>query len=97
MRIGKIFGWIFFSLEFIKTKNVIIWRDLKFTLNKVEVWGGLKFTLNIDEVWGISTRQDILAMFFKHKIKEVGFVDVEPIKIVPTWKNNKKNEAGVSK
>ena len=28
--------------------------------------------------------------FFKHKIKEVGFVDAEPIKIVPTWKNNKK-------
>ena len=97
MRIGKIFGWIFFSLEFIKTKNVIIWRDLKFTLNKVEVLGGLKFTLIIDEVWVISTRQDILAMFFKHKIKEVGFVDAEPIKIVPTWKNNKKNEAGVSK
>ena len=28
---------------------------------------------------------------------EVGFVDVEPIKLVPTWKNNRVGEVGVSK
>jgi hypothetical protein len=39
----------------------------------------------------------ILKNFFRHKINEVGLVDVEPINLILTWKNNRPSKFGVSK
>jgi hypothetical protein len=35
--------------------------------------------------------------FSKHEIEEVVLVDLEPIKLQPTWRNNISGEARVSK
>jgi hypothetical protein len=48
-------------------------------------------------VLGGNTRVDILAYFLRHKIEEARLMDVEPIKLVPTWRNNRYKEARVSK
>jgi hypothetical protein len=40
---------------------------------------------------------DRLVDFFKHKIEDFGLVDIEPIKHMPTWRNNQSFKDGVLK
>jgi len=35
--------------------------------------------------------------FFRHNIEDDHLEDVEPIKLIPTWRNNKSGEARISK
>jgi hypothetical protein len=51
----------------------------------VIIEGDLDFTFNRSKVWEASTKLDRLAYLFRYKVKELRFVDVEPIKISPTW------------
>jgi hypothetical protein len=44
-----------------------------------------------------NARLDNLATYFKHKIKIFGFIDVEPLKMAPTWRNNRLGATGVGK
>eukprot|EP01018_Ginkgo_biloba_P032610 Gb_14068 [translate_table: standard] len=72
------------STKWIKFENLII-------------AGHLNLTLHRGEIWGSSATQDRLADFFLDKFESVGWVDVEPIKVKPTWTNNTLGEDGVSK
>jgi hypothetical protein len=48
-----------------------------------------------DDNKGQTARQDRLADYFRHKLEEARLVDVEPIKKVPTWRNNMIGEVGI--
>jgi hypothetical protein len=39
------------------------------------------------EILGSATSDNPLENFLLNKIEEVGLVDLEPIKLVPTWRN----------
>jgi len=56
-----------------------------------------KFTSNNMEVWGAGARVDNFLSYFMHKIKIAGLVDMEPIDLSPTWRNNRIGVVGVSK
>jgi hypothetical protein len=70
MRVGRS-SRIFIFLDYLKGDKVIIGGDLKFTL--IKVW-----------VWEVFARVDCMTYFFRHKIKEVGLVDLESVKLMPT-------------
>ena len=40
---------------------------------------------------------DSLAGYFVQKLAEKGLLDIEPVKIKPTWRNNRSGEARVAK
>jgi hypothetical protein len=84
MRVRKSNGKFFFSFKCFKFDNLIILGDFNFTLNKRETWGS-------------NVRVDILVGFFHNLLNQVGVVDIEPIKLKPTWSNNKSGEDCVSK
>ena len=71
-------------MSLLKEERVIIGGDLSFTLHRLEIWGD-------------STRVDILIDFFRHKIVQANIVDVEPLSLIPTWRNNGVGKAGFSK
>ena len=74
----------FFNLRYTKEEKVIIKGDVNITTSWVEIWG---HNARIDEEIG----------YFKHKIENSGFIEVEPLKWVPTWRNNSYGIEGVAK
>ena len=56
--------------------------------------GYIKFTLRRAEVCGVFARVDCIS-YFKHKINELGLVDLELVKLMPTLRSNKVGEVGV--
>lgn len=62
-------------------KQVILIRD------HVLVVGDLNLTLNVGEVWGEVARTNPLVDFFVDLFEELNMIDVEPHKVVPTWRN----------
>jgi len=65
--------------------------------HQVILGGDLNFSLGFSEVWGTHARTDPLTSFFTQKLAECNFLDLEPIKLKPTWRNNRVGEAGVAK
>jgi hypothetical protein len=61
----------FFYLQCVKEEEVIIGGELNFTVSRVEVWG-------------FNARLDKVVAYFKHKIEELGYIDVEPLKLTPS-------------
>jgi hypothetical protein len=59
--------------------------------------GDLNLTLNSREVWGEAAREDPQAEFFAHLFEELNLVDVEPVKLLPTWRDSRRGRAGISK
>jgi endonuclease/exonuclease/phosphatase family metal-dependent hydrolase len=51
--------------------------------------GDLNFTTSSREVWGDCVRADPLQIYFSQMIQEGGLVDVEPTKLLPTWRNGR--------
>ena len=49
--------------------------------------GNLNFTKDIREVWGSSLYKAPLGDFFIHFMFSHHLVDVDPIKLVPIWRN----------
>ena len=47
--------------------------------------------------WGDATRGYPLAKFFINKLEEASFMDVEPIKLVPTYRNMRVGEERLTK
>ena len=43
----------------------------------------------MDEVWGPSAREDRLNSYFVDKFELVGWINIEPIQLCPTWSNYK--------
>jgi exonuclease III len=73
-----------FSKSFLKEKLLILGGDLNFSL-------GFK------EVWGTHARSDPLSSYFTQKLEELNFLDIEPVKFKPTWRNNRVEEDSIAK
>lgn len=73
-----------FTKSFLKDQQVILGGDLN-------------FSLGFSEVWGTHARADPLTSFFTQKMVECNLLDIEPIKLKPTWRNNREGEANVAK
>ena len=48
-------------------------------------------------MWGPSAWKDLLTDYFTHKLVEKNWLDIEPLKIKPTWKNNRCGEGRFAK
>ena len=57
----------------------------------------MNFSLGEVEIWGPSARVDELSDFFHHRLSQVGVTDVSPIKLTPTWRNQRTGEDYVAK
>jgi hypothetical protein len=73
-----------FSKELLKTENLIIGGDFNFSLGEAESWGP-------------SAHPDPQAEFFNHLLASKGFIDITPVKLLPTWRNMRVGEAHVAK
>jgi hypothetical protein len=51
--------------------------------------GDLNFTTSSREMWGAHSRVDPLHPFFRQLLLGEGLVDVEPLKLIPTWRNGR--------
>jgi len=63
----------------------------------VVIGGDLNFSLGHSEVWGPSTHPDPQASYFTRMLVEKQLIDLEPIKLKPTWRNNRGGAARVAK
>ena len=59
--------------------------------------GDFNFSLGQNEVWGPRAHADSLKGFFVQKLVEKGLLDIEPVKLRPTWRNNRSGDARVAK
>ena len=59
--------------------------------------GRFKFSLGQSEVWGPHAHVDLLMDYFTQKLVERNWLDIEPIKLKPTWKKNRCREGRVAK
>ena len=60
--------------------------------DSVILGGDLNFTMGQSEVWGPHAQTDLLTGYFTQKSKESLLLDIEPIKLKPTWRNNRCGE-----
>jgi hypothetical protein len=81
--------------------RVVFWEELKrigiFYEENLIIGGDLNFTISSREVWGVVVRVDPLQHFFIHLVQNGGLVDVEPVKILPTWRNGRKGQDYIAK
>jgi hypothetical protein len=63
-----------FNMEFWNLQDIILGGDLNFSVGRVEVWGQV-------------AKVDPLSDYFIQKLEDKGLIDVEPIKLRPTWWN----------
>jgi len=61
------------------------------------IGGDLNFSLGQSEVWGPHAHVDSLAGFFVQNLVEKGWLDIEPLKLKPTWRNNRCGEHRIAK
>lgn len=59
--------------------------------------GDLNFSLGDVEVWGPRARGDPHMDCFIHKLSDFEMMDVEPVKIKPTWRNKRVGEDCIAK
>ena len=59
--------------------------------------GDLNFSLGQNEVWGPHAHVDSPAGYFVQNIVEKGWLDIEPVKLKPTWRNNRSGDARMAK
>ena len=80
----KGFGESFFTSGMLETRNIILGGDLNLTLSEKENWGTL-------------ARQDGLSSLFARLFESKELVDIRPLKLTPTWRNNRSGEHEISK
>ena len=73
-----------FSSGMLETRNVILGGDLNLTLLEKENWGSL-------------ARQYGLSYFFSRLFESKELVDIQPLKLTPTWRNNRSGDQAISK
>ena len=56
--------------------------------DRLVLGGDLNFLLGHNEVWGPHAQVDSLAGYFVQKLMEKGLLDIEPVKLKLTWRNN---------
>jgi len=81
--------------------RVVFWEDIKririFDVENLILGGDLNFTASSKEFRGDSTRVDPLQHYFSQLIQAGGLVDVELVKILPTWRNGRKGPNYIEK
>jgi exonuclease III len=73
-----------FKKDLIRAENLIIGGDLNFSIGEAESWGP-------------SAHPDPLSSFFSHLLTSNGFIDIEPTKLLPTWRNLRTGDTQVAK
>ena len=58
-------------------------------LPDVIIGGDFNLTLSNKEIWGKNVRGDALRPFFNHLFNHKGLIDLAPLKLVPTWRNER--------
>eukprot|EP01018_Ginkgo_biloba_P023075 Gb_32325 [translate_table: standard] len=61
------------------------------------VGGDLNFVLGRAKIWGLSIHPNPLSNYFLKKLEVVDLLDVEPMKLSPTWRNLRVGEASIAK
>jgi hypothetical protein len=61
------------------------------------VGGDLNFTLSLCEVWGVNPREDRQKGFFLSFMEKAHLVDIELVKLSPTWKKVRMEDEEVPK
>ena len=69
----------FFSSGLLEPKNMIKGGDMNLSLSEREIWGP-------------TTRLDGLSNLFAALFNSKGWIDLHPLKMEPTWRNNKCGE-----
>eukprot|EP00253_Pinus_taeda_P007836 PITA_07836 len=59
--------------------------------------GDLNFSIGTAETWGPSAREDLLSDFFTNALLSHNLIDVNLIKVKPTWRNRRIGEGRVAK
>eukprot|EP00253_Pinus_taeda_P029650 PITA_29650 len=72
------------SKSFLKGKNMVIGGDLNFSIGRAEAWGP-------------SAREDPLTDFFLNMLSSNNLLDINLLKLKPTWRNRRIGEARVAK
>jgi hypothetical protein len=44
-------------------------------------------TMEVAQIWGARAKQDTLAGYFTHECEDLSLCDIEPIELVPTWRD----------
>jgi hypothetical protein len=57
----------------------------------------LNFSMGIDESWGPKARLYPLSEIFSHILESKKMVNVEPLKIMVTWRNKRVGEERIAK
>jgi hypothetical protein len=77
------------------------WNDLlaKYFLKypSLILGGDLNFSIGAAESWGQKSQIDSLSTFFAHKLEGAGLIDVNPIRLGPTWRNKRMGEDYIAK
>jgi hypothetical protein len=77
--------WIkIFHSPLVSSRNIIIGRGLNFTLGSCDIWGSLKLV-------------DPLADLYIKGHEDSKFLDIQPIKYVPTWRKMHFGDALIDK
>ena len=63
----------------------------------VIIGGDFNFSLGQEEVWGPFACPDLLSEYFSQKLIERNWLDIEPIKLKPTWHNNRCGDGRMAK
>lgn len=61
------------------------------------VGGDLNFSIGTAETWGPSAREDSLSYFFLNLLNTHNLMDINLLKLRPTWRNRRTSEARISK
>jgi exonuclease III len=67
-------------------------KDGIFNDQNLILGGDLNFTTSFKEVWGKLTRVYPLQPYFSKLLQEEGLVDIEPLKLQPTWRNRRRGQ-----
>eukprot|EP01018_Ginkgo_biloba_P039380 Gb_12932 [translate_table: standard] len=82
-------SWFFFwdkllSKDFLRWDNIILGGDLNFPLGSSEIWGS-------------KAQVDGLSGLFFRKLIDTGLIDIEPVKLKPTWRNKRLGDERITK
>eukprot|EP00253_Pinus_taeda_P006943 PITA_06943 len=82
---GRVIFWTdLLSKSVLKSQNLIIGGDLNFSMGNAEAWGP-------------SNREDPLSDFFLNSLSSHNLIDVNLIKLKPTWRNRRTGDARIAK
>lgn len=68
-----------------------------FSHEQIIVGGDLNFSLGSSEIWGPEAIPDPLAKFFTNYLVQKDLIDLNPIKLNPTWRNRWVGEERIAK